>query len=335
MKYSLRFLSLALLLSVSGVAVDHANAQTDVVAFWGFENEFDFDDGADGPNMQDHLADVDNTAGGGANLQTFIGDAGRLDDNGGGGFATYTSPVSGATFSESRTIRWNDLSGPGDDFSIAGQSLFTVDFNDGLGPISGEDFGNDALVYITLDGTGFQDFQFRFDIEGMPFDPDPDIDPLTGLLEDPESFLPDEVDVFYRTTGPGGTWFRAENNFDLTFSDFDPADPNNQAGDTGGYVPLNASLNNASQIEIIFNDFDSDGNGELELDNIEIVANVVSSPTFLLGDVNQDGVVDFSDIPAFIVVLQDNTFQVEADVNEDTAVDFSDIPVFIALLSAQ
>ena len=154
MKYPLRFLSLALLLAACSLNLNHAHAQTDVVAFWGFQQTFNFDDGADGPNMQDHLADVDNTAAGGANLQTFMGDAGRLDDNGVGGFASYTSPVSGAIFAASRTIKWDDLSGPGDDFSINGVSLFTVDFNDDLGPIAGEDFGNDALVYITLDGTG-------------------------------------------------------------------------------------------------------------------------------------------------------------------------------------
>jgi hypothetical protein len=335
MKCTLRFLSLALLLAACSFNLDHATAQTDVVAFWGFQQSFDFGDGADGPNFQDHSADVDNTSSGGANLQTYMGDAGKLDDNGGGGFTSYTSPVSGATFGESRTVKWDDLSGSGGDFSIAGQTLFNVDFNDGLGPVSGEDFGNDALVYITLDGTGFQDFQFRFDIEGTPFDPDPPIDPVTGSPEEPESFLPDEVDVFYRTTGPGGTWFRAFNNFDLTFGPIDPANPNNQAGDTGGYVSLDAALDNAPQIEIIFSDFDSDGNGEMELDNIEIVANPTEPPAFLLGDVNQDGAIDFADIPAFIAILQAGGFLDEADINEDGIVDFADIPAFIDLLVAQ
>lgn len=334
MTYTIRTFSLALFLAVVCLTVNQVNAQTDVVAFWGFQNNFNFGDGADGPNMQDHLADVDNTASGGANLQTYLGDAADLDDNGGSGFRSYTSPVSGMTFFPTRTIKWDDLAGPGDDFSIAGQTLFDIDFNDGLGPVSGEDFGNDALVYITLDGTGFQDFQFRFDIEGTPFDPDPSIDPVTGLPEEPASFLPDEVDVFYRTTGPGGTWFRELNNFDLTFEDFDPANPDNQAGDTGGYVSLNAALNNAAQIEIIFSDFDSDGNGEMELDNIEIVANVIA-PEVLLGDVNRDGVIDFSDIPSFIAVLQSGVFQAEADTNEDGMVDFSDISAFIDILINQ
>ena len=52
----------------------------------------------------------------------------------------------------------------------------------------------------------------------------------------------------------------------------------------------------------------------------------------LLGDADQDGVVDFSDIPAFIAVLQAGTFLAEADCNQNGQVDFADIPVFIAIL---
>ena len=54
----------------------------------------------------------------------------------------------------------------------------------------------------------------------------------------------------------------------------------------------------------------------------------------ILGDVNQDGVVDFEDIPAFIAVLQAGEFQVEADTDENGVVDFSDISSFIAILIA-
>ena len=54
----------------------------------------------------------------------------------------------------------------------------------------------------------------------------------------------------------------------------------------------------------------------------------------LLGDANQDGVVDFSDIPAFIAILSAGDFLDEADVNQDGTVDFSDIPRFVEILSA-
>ena len=56
---------------------------------------------------------------------------------------------------------------------------------------------------------------------------------------------------------------------------------------------------------------------------------------FLPGDVNQDGVVNFSDIPSFISILKSRDFLDEADINGDGVVDFADIPFFIDLLIAQ
>ena len=55
----------------------------------------------------------------------------------------------------------------------------------------------------------------------------------------------------------------------------------------------------------------------------------------LLGDVNLDGVIDFSDIPAFIAILQSGGFQAEADCDLSGTVDFGDIPAFIAILISQ
>lgn len=55
----------------------------------------------------------------------------------------------------------------------------------------------------------------------------------------------------------------------------------------------------------------------------------------LLGDVDLDGDVDFSDIPAFIAVLISGDYQIEADVNQSGTIDFADIPVFIDILIAQ
>lgn len=54
--------------------------------------------------------------------------------------------------------------------------------------------------------------------------------------------------------------------------------------------------------------------------------------SFLLGDMNQDGVVNFSDIPSFIVLLQTGTYLAEADINGDGIVDFLDIGHFVDLL---
>ena len=53
----------------------------------------------------------------------------------------------------------------------------------------------------------------------------------------------------------------------------------------------------------------------------------------LLGDVNVDGNVDFSDISPFIGILSAGTFQAEADLNESGEVNFLDISPFIQVLS--
>ncbi|MDB2687058.1 trypsin-like serine protease [Mariniblastus sp.] len=53
----------------------------------------------------------------------------------------------------------------------------------------------------------------------------------------------------------------------------------------------------------------------------------------LLGDVNLDGLVDFSDIAPFIVLLSSSGFQVEADLDQSGFVDFSDIAPFAQRLS--
>ena len=58
-------------------------------------------------------------------------------------------------------------------------------------------------------------------------------------------------------------------------------------------------------------------------------------PNVLLGDCNLDGVVDFSDIPAFIAILAAGDFLAQADCNEDGVVNFDDIPAFIAILISQ
>jgi hypothetical protein len=72
-------------------------------------------------------------------------------------------------------------------------------------------------------------------------------------------------------------------------------------------------------------------------DNAQLALNIfefAAGPT-LLGDVDMNGVVDFADIPAFIVVLQGGTFKAEADCDEDGDVDFDDIPEFVVILQGQ
>lgn len=232
----------------------------EVVAFWGFAEDYNFDSN---PNKQDFAADVDNTVTGNANLQAFLGNADELDDNGGGGFLPYTSPTSGVVYGITRTIKWDDLKGSGDDFDIGGVSEFLVDKNDG-NPAALDDFSNDALMYITLDGSDFADFEIRFDVEGTPGD------------------LPDSFDIFYRVGGTG-QWNRDadQNNLMLAFREYDPVDPENQFASSNS-IALSSVLNGQSQIELIINDFAENGNGEMEIDNIEIIASRIPEPSALV-----------------------------------------------------
>ena len=59
---------------------------------------------------------------------------------------------------------------------------------------------------------------------------------------------------------------------------------------------------------------------------------IVANSTFLLGDVDRNGTVNFSDIAPFISLLAMNGFQREADINDDEILDFQDISPFITLL---
>ena len=273
--------------TVLGFSFNQADAQTDVVAFWQFQ-DYDFRDAVEAQDDADLAGrfslppEVNNSS---ANLEVFLGNAGNLDGNGGGGYTDYTSPVTGMNFVPTRTVKFDDLAGGGPAFDIGGVDQFFVDENDGAGAVLGDPgtFGNDALLYLTLNGTGFENFQLRFDAEGTPFAP---IDPDNPDAP-PEPTLPDGFDIFYRTS-PGGTWFREadQNNIPLIPDPNGASDADNQSliidanedGVEDLYVSLAAALNNASSIEIIINDFDGgDGNGELEIDNLEIVADSINA----------------------------------------------------------
>lgn len=53
----------------------------------------------------------------------------------------------------------------------------------------------------------------------------------------------------------------------------------------------------------------------------------------LVGDVDGNGIVNFSDIAPFIAALQSSTFNALADINFDGSVDFRDIAPFIVILA--
>jgi hypothetical protein len=62
-------------------------------------------------------------------------------------------------------------------------------------------------------------------------------------------------------------------------------------------------------------------------------ARLFVSQTKILGDVDLSGEVTFADIPALIEVLRTGALLREADCNQDGVVDFDDIPDFIKILT--
>lgn len=73
----------------------------------------------------------------------------------------------------------------------------------------------------------------------------------------------------------------------------------------------------------------NDAGGAVHVDDVNFA---IVSPV-LLGDVDQNGVVNFLDIAPFIALLTSVTYQIEADVNQDDIVTFLDIGPFIMALT--
>lgn len=74
--------------------------------------------------------------------------------------------------------------------------------------------------------------------------------------------------------------------------------------------------------------------GVADNENLEFRTYVVfGQRSVILGDVNLDGVVNFSDIAPFIELLTFGMFQAEADIDGSGVVDFADISPFIGLLT--
>jgi hypothetical protein len=73
------------------------------------------------------------------------------------------------------------------------------------------------------------------------------------------------------------------------------------------------------------------GGHHQSVDNVAVSAAIAS--TFVLGDCNQDEVVNFLDIAPFIQLLQSGNFLDEADCNRDGIVNFLDITAFIDILT--
>ena len=100
-----------------------------------------------------------------------------------------------------------------------------------------------------------------------------------------------------------------------------PGSPAVNAGDNNLAVDENGNLLTTDQR----------GEDRFEFGTVDIGA---VEGTFVLGDVNQNGFVDFSDIAPFIFQLSNNNFLGEADIDRNGVVDFRDIAPFINLLAS-
>ena len=77
---------------------------------------------------------------------------------------------------------------------------------------------------------------------------------------------------------------------------------------------------------------DNDGDSVSNADELAIGRD----PNFreiLLGDVNQDGAINFLDITPFIALLNNGDYQLEADIDQNAVVDFLDISPFINIIT--
>lgn len=119
------------------------------------------------------------------------------------------------------------------------------------------------------------------------------------------------------------------------------ADLNLELRDSAGDL-IDQSISSVDNVEHIFIPEDSplcEGSYLLKVSNSNLLATDFGlawrgtlSP-FLLGDVNEDGAVDFLDVSPFITILATNGYQREADTDKNGVVDFLDISPMIALLA--
>ena len=199
-----------------------------------------------------------------------------------------------------------------------GESEFVVTFN--FEPLVNVD---DALDLGNIGTAGV----FTFDTIGSGFDTELAIWDASGTLlgSNDDGAANFESRIVAALTG--GVYFLAISAFDSDFQDgFVNAGSAFEPGEIGtGVLNINGAFGGSIEI----------GEAAL-LEETGFFRVEISPPApVLLGDVNLDSIVSFSDIPAFIAVLQSGEFQAEADCNQDGVVDFSDIPAFITILSNQ
>ena len=190
--------------------------------------------------------------------------------------------------------------------------------------------------------------EFEIDLSVEDSDPDPDNGVYTGAILSSSiefeggyvsqvDFAGGEITV-QRDNAGGGVFFNDVNGlgsivvFDLGnafSSDALLMDPTTEF--TGSpeslYILFEPTGSISSFSDVAFGDNDGVPTGPVAF---SIVIVEVEPP--LLGDLNQNGEVNFLDIAPFIQRLTTGTFQVEADINQNGEVNFADISPFIEIL---
>lgn len=109
------------------------------------------------------------------------------------------------------------------------------------------------------------------------------------------------------------------------------------------YVPQDGDAFTLVQSGVLVGDFSSvtvlgtpdDFDAGVQIENGNVVLTLTDAVSVLLGDVNQDGAINFLDITTFIGLLSGGPYRAEADIDQNGTVNFLDISPFIALLSGQ
>ena len=68
-----------------------------------------------------------------------------------------------------------------------------------------------------------------------------------------------------------------------------------------------------------------DQNRRIQFDNVRVLA-------VTIGDINCDGSINLTDVPAFLDVISSGVFEIKADINQDGVIDLLDVSSFVDLL---
>lgn len=238
MKYAQKVLFLALFLATCSLTLNHANAQTDVIAFWNFND-------ANDPGVPDETIRIDYSAvpGIGIGAGTVYMQRADTDGNGKGGNA-FTDAVLGLNESAGRSIAWDDFAKGGSD--------------------------NDAELFISTSTIGYENIVFSFDVQGNAeldggfneYDVKFDTQALVEVL-DPETSTTMIVDF------AGGISTDVFNNQPIVTS---PDSFDRFTLDFSGF----AAVNNQANFSIRLDDFS--GNDDVRFDNFLITGTPLAVP---------------------------------------------------------